>query len=130
MAGTRYRSGCDPSGGARDRLAICHDEANVAVLDCVVEIKAPFNPALATKEMADVLKSYGLSDTIGDRYAAEWVVDAFAKHGIKYENSERDRSAVYLDALPMFTSGRVRLLDNRRLVSQFAALEDDGARRP
>ena len=29
----------------------------------------------------------------------------------------------YADALPLFNSGRVRLLDNRRLVSQFAALE-------
>jgi hypothetical protein len=28
-----------------------------------------------------------------------------------------------LDALPLFTSGRVRLLDSKRLVSQFAALE-------
>jgi hypothetical protein len=124
-AGTRYRSGCDPSGGARDSftLSICHDEANLAVLDCIVEIKAPFNPALATAEMADVLKSYGLSRTVGDRYAAEWVVAAFAKNGITYENAERDRSMIYLDALPMFTSGRVRLLDNPRLVSQFVSLE-------
>lgn len=73
--------------------------------------------------MAATLKSYGLHETTGDRYAAEWVVDAFAKCGIKYKHSERDRSAVYLDALPMFTSGRVRLLDNARLVTQFASLE-------
>jgi hypothetical protein len=51
------------------------------------------------------------------------VVEAFAKCGITYEHSERDRSAIYLDALPLFTSGRARLLDNRRLVTQFASLE-------
>jgi hypothetical protein len=42
-----YRSGCDPSGGAKDSftLAIAHtEESNISVLDCVVEIKAPFNP--------------------------------------------------------------------------------------
>jgi hypothetical protein len=30
---------------------------------------------------------------------------------------------LYLDALPLFTAGRVRLLDNKRLVTQFASLE-------
>ena len=123
--GTRYRSGCDPSGGARDSftLAIAHDEDSVAVLDCLVEIKAPFNPTSATEQMAETLKSYGLTETVGDKYAAEWVVDAFAKCGIRYRHSERDRSAIYLDALPVFTSGRVRLLDHPRLVTQFASLE-------
>ena len=123
--GTAYRSGCDPSGGARDSftLAIAHDEDGVAVLDCVVEVKAPFNPTSATEQMAATLKAYGLRATVGDRYAAEWVVDAFAKCGIKYQHSERDRSAIYLDVLPMFTSGCVRLLDNPRLTTQFASLE-------
>jgi hypothetical protein len=50
-------------------------------------------------------------------------VDAFAKCGIKYRHSERDRSAIYLDALPLFCAGCVRLLDNPRLVNQFASLE-------
>lgn len=123
--GVRYRSGCDPSGGARDSFtaAIAHDEGNIAVLDCVVEIKAPFNPTSATEQIAKTLKSYGLNETVGDKYAAEWVVDAFAKLGIKYAHSERDRSSIYLDALPMFMSGLVRLLDNKRLVNQFGSLE-------
>jgi hypothetical protein len=123
--GTRYFSGCDPSGGARDSftLAVSHNENGAAILDCVVEIKPPFNPTAATAQMAEVLKSYGLARTVGDHYGAEWIVDAMAKVGIKYEHSDRDRSAIYLDALPAFTSGRVRLLDNPRLASQFAALE-------
>jgi hypothetical protein len=42
--GVCYRSGCDPSGGARDSftLAIAHDEDGVAILDCLHEIKPPF----------------------------------------------------------------------------------------
>jgi hypothetical protein len=123
--GVAYQSFCDPSGGARDSftVAIAHDENGIAVLDCIVEIGAPFNPTSATAQIAAVLKSYRQTSTIGDRYAAAWVVDAFAKCGIQYRHSDRDRSAIYLDALPLFTSGRARLLDNRKLVTQFAALE-------
>jgi hypothetical protein len=93
------------------------------VLDCLVEIKAPFNPTEATAQVANTLKAYRLHSTTGDKYGAEWVVDAFARCGIRYQHSERDRSAIYLECLPQFTSGRARLLDSRRLVSQFASLE-------
>ncbi len=66
-----YRSGVDPSGGAKDSftLGIAHDEDDVAVLDCLVEIKPPFNPTSATERIAQTLKEYGLRETIGDRYA-------------------------------------------------------------
>jgi hypothetical protein len=66
---------------------------------------------------------YGLHSTTGDAYGAQWVVDAFQKCGIKYTKCDRVRSDIYLDALPLFTSGRVRLLDNKRLITQFAQLE-------
>jgi hypothetical protein len=120
-----YTSFCDPSGGARDSFtcAISHQENAIAVLDCVLEIKAPFNSMSATQQIADLLKSYGITSTVGDKYAAGWVVDAFSAFGIRYQHSERDRSAIYMDSLPLFTSGRVRLLDNKRLISQFSSLE-------
>jgi hypothetical protein len=120
-----YTSFCDPSAGARDSFtcAIAHQENGIALLDCVLEVKAPFNSVSATQQIANLLKSYQISTTKGDKYAAQWVVDAFAAFGIRYEHSERDRSAIYLDAMPLFTSGRVRLLDNKRLVNQFASLE-------
>jgi hypothetical protein len=58
-----------------------------------------------------------------DPYAAEFNVQAFASNGITYRNSQRGRSAIYSDVLPLFTRGRIRLLDNRKLVTQFAGLE-------
>jgi hypothetical protein len=121
----KYRSGCDPSGGAKDSFtaAVAHDEHGAAVLDCLIEIKPPFNPAEAVAQVAAMLRAYGLTETTGDRYAAEWVVSAFAANGITYRHSERDRSAIYSDALPLFTSGRARILDHQKLVSQFAQLE-------
>jgi hypothetical protein len=122
----RYVSFVDASGGVRDSFtaAVAHaDDDGVAVLDCLLEIKAPFNPDQATADVADMLKAYRCSSTQGDKYAAGWVVQAFSKCGITYRHSERDRSAIYLDALPLFTTGRARLLDNSRLVHQFAGLE-------
>ena len=100
-----YVSFLDPSGGAADSFtcAIAHNENNTAVLDCLVEIKDPFNPDSATIDLAATLKSYGMNKTTADRYAAQWVVAAFARHGITLAHSERDRSQIYLDTLPLFS---------------------------
>jgi hypothetical protein len=73
--------------------------------------------------MAKTLREYGLTECRGDRYGAQWVVQSFVANGIRYRDSYSDRSAIYADAVPLFTSGRARLLDNRKLVGQFAALE-------
>jgi hypothetical protein len=123
--GINYVSFTDPSGGARDSFtcAVAHSEDGVAILDNLLEIKSPFNPTAATQQVASLLKAYRLTRTVGDRYAAEWVTGEFAKHGIAYENSERDRSALYLEALPLFTAGKARILDVNRLITQFSSLE-------
>ena len=93
------------------------------MLDCLVEVNPPFNPDVATAQVSHALKAYRCHTTVGDKYAAQWVVQAFRKCGINYQYSDRDRSSIYLDALPLFTTGRARLLDNKRLVHQFASLE-------
>jgi len=121
-----YHAFADSSGGRHDSftLGISHRAKDgTIVLDLSHERKPPFNPSEVVGEVAALLKSYRLTQVTGDSYGAEWVVEAFAKVGIKYEKSERDRSAIYLDTLPLFTAGRARLIDNARLVSQFAALE-------
>jgi hypothetical protein len=61
--GVDYRAACDPSGGAHDSFAfaVAHDDGDLAVLDCMVEIRPPFNPTSATEQIAETLKSYGLS---------------------------------------------------------------------
>jgi hypothetical protein len=42
--GVGYTSFCDPSGGARDSftMVVAHAEERIGVLDCLVEIRAPF----------------------------------------------------------------------------------------
>ena len=127
VAGETYYAGADPSGGVHDSftMAVAHREKDdTVVLDMLYERLPPFNPSEIVAEIAALLKTYNnLSEITGDKYAAQWVVEAFSKVGIKYLQSERDRCSIYLDTLPLFTSGRARLIDNARLVSQFAALE-------
>jgi hypothetical protein len=123
---TNYFAFVDPSGGSHDSftLGIAHrDKDGSIVLDLLYERHAPFNPSEVVAEIAALLKTYSCSHVVGDKYAAGWVIEAFAKVGITYRHSDADRSAVYLDALPLFTSGHVRLIDNPRLISQFASLE-------
>jgi hypothetical protein len=105
-------------------LGIAHrDKDGSIVLDLLYERHAPFNPSEVVAEIAALLKSYGCSHVVGDKYAAKWVIEAFAKVGITYRHSDADRSAIYLDCLPLFTSGRARLINSPRLISQFAGLE-------
>jgi hypothetical protein len=113
------------SGSGKDSytLGIAHAEGNEIVLDLAHEVRPPFNPQGATADIAAVLKSYRTSSVVGDKYAAGFVIEAFAKHSITYRYSGRDRSQIYLEALPLLMSGRVRLVENARMVAQFAALE-------
>jgi len=115
------------SGTARDSYAmgISHKEkeGDLVVLDVAHEIRPPFNPQNATAEVAALLKTYNIKVVTGDKWAPGFVAEAFARHGITYRYSVDDRSEVYLEALPLFTSGRARLVDNERLVMQFSSLE-------
>jgi hypothetical protein len=113
------------SGTGKDSFvaAIAHREGDEVVLDLAHEIKPPFNPQAAIAEAAGLFKNYRVTRAVGDKYAAGFVVEGFQRNGITYAYSERDRSAIYLECLPTLTSGRAKLLDNKRLITQFAQLE-------
>jgi hypothetical protein len=124
--GVRYVGFVDTSSGTgRDAytLGIAHDEDGTIVLDLAHEIRPPFNPQTATADVVKLLRSYRIGTVTGDKYAAGFVIEAFAKHGVTYRYSTDDRSEIYLNALPLLTSGRARLLDNDRMLSQFCSLE-------
>jgi hypothetical protein len=127
-AGVRYTSWIDASSGASDSfaLAIAHAVGrDLLLVDNLTEVRAPFNTAAATQQIADVLKSYGLRETMGDDYAKGWVVSELARHGVGFtpRPPQVNRSALYLETLSLFSAGRVRLLDNKRLVAQYSQLE-------
>lgn len=121
----KYTAFCDPSGGAHDSmtLGVSHREGDIAVLDCIREVRAPFDAGSVVSEFRRVLDVYRITSVTGDRYAGAWVSDAFRKEGIRYIASERSRSEIYLDALPLLMSGSAALLDSTRLVGQVAQLE-------
>ncbi|ACA21201.1 hypothetical protein M446_6968 (plasmid) [Methylobacterium sp. 4-46] len=126
----RHVAFVDPSGGSADSmtLAIAHHQAGKAVLDAVREIRPPFSPEQVVEEFAGLMKSYGIREVTGDRYAGEWPRERFRVHGINYKVSEKSKSDLYRDLLPLLNSAKVSLLDHPRLVQQLVALERRTAR--
>jgi hypothetical protein len=94
-----------------------------AILDLCHEVLPPFSASAATAQICAIIKSYGCTSCVGDKYGAGLSIDLFAQNGIRLEYSERDRSAVYLDCLPLMTSGKARLLDIKKLAAQLVSLE-------
>jgi hypothetical protein len=121
----------DPSGGTGQdsfTLAIAHHANGRAVLDLVREVRPPFSPEATVAEFADVLKAFALTKATSDRYAGSWPTEAFRKVGITVEPSERTKSEIYQDALPIIMSGTCELLDDARLLKQLGGLERRTAR--
>jgi hypothetical protein len=125
MLRTQYRAFVDPSGGRRDAatLAIAHLDKGQVILDVARAWKAPHDPAQVVEEMAAILKTYGVHRITGDRYAGAWPGQEFLKHRVIYEASEKDKSGLYLDFLPLVLSQRVELLDSKHLKAELTALE-------
>jgi phage terminase large subunit-like protein len=93
--GQQYFGFTDLSGGSADEavLAIGHFECGRRVLDTIVaqDGKPPFNPRLAVRKFARVLKDYGLDQVTGDRYAGETHRYSFTEEGVlRSEQLERD----------------------------------------
>ena len=127
-----YRAFVDPSGGSQDSftLAIGHAQisSQVIVIDAVRETKPPFSPEAVVHEFSNVLKSYGISTVVGDKYGGEWPREVFEKCGIIYDPAAKPKSDLYQDALALINSRRIELIDNQGLISQLTSLERRTAR--
>ncbi len=122
----RYVAFADAAGGSgKDSftLAIAHPEGDVAVLDVCRAWKPPFDPSAVIAEAAVVLRSFGLTEVTADRYAGGFASEGFRKAGITKQDSERDRSAIYLEFLPVTNARRVVLLDVPDLLRELRGLE-------
>ena len=123
--GVSYVGMLDAAGGSgRDSMtvAVAHLEQGVARLDVVREWRPPFSPDQATAEAAAVLTPY-TTVVYADRYAGDWPVVAFQKHGITVGRCDRTKSELYLELLPLLNSHTVELLDSERLRQQLSGLE-------
>jgi hypothetical protein len=123
--GVRYLGFVDPSGGSQDSftLAVAHVEDEIAVLDCVREVRPPFSPDQVAEEYANVLKRYRVREVTGDRYAGEWPRDRFRAHGIEYRTAKKTKSDLYREFVAPLNAGRVELLDHKILRAQLEGLE-------
>jgi hypothetical protein len=136
VAGVSYGGFLDFAGGAvggdSATLAVAHAETRdgrtIAVLDLLREVRPPFSPEQVCAEFAATLKAYGISTATADRWAGQFPTEQMRKHGVRVEPSERPKSEIYRDLLPLVNSGACELLDEPRLVAQLASLERRTAR--
>ena len=127
---TSYYGFTDPSGGSDDlfTMAVSHRDGERVVIDCIREVRPPFSPEAVIIEFASVLKNYRCHRVSGDRFGGEFPREQFRKRGITYDVSERVKSEIYRDFLPLLNSGRVILPRNERLMRQLCSLERTTAR--
>jgi hypothetical protein len=127
-----YSAFADPSGGSGDSfaMAIGHFEysRNIVIIDALREARPPFNPSVVVEEFARLLKAYGVTRLIGDRYAGQWPVEQFDRCGIRYEQSAKPKSDLFIDLLPLINSHQVHLLDHQKTINQLCGLERRTAR--
>ncbi|SLM48418.1 protein of unknown function [Nitrospira japonica] len=130
--GIKYMAFADLSGGGADdaTLAIAHAQDGRAILDLLIDqgprTNGTFSPENAVTLFSSVLKQYGCTVVIGDRYAAQWPIQAFAKCGIQYRPAQQTRSQLYANLEPLLNSGRIELLDQSKLIGQLIGLVRKG----
>ncbi len=122
----RYTAFADLAGGKGDSscLAISHRDAEDRLwLDFLYEEVGKHNPVQFIEKAAGIMAEYGCSTIYADRYASGLAETTWAENGILFRASEFDKSGIYREFLPLILAGKVRLLDNNRMVHQFSTLE-------
>lgn len=120
-----YKAFVDPSGGMADAytMAISHAEGERIIIDYVGVVRPPFSPESVTDEYARILKSYRIFTVVGDAYAGEWPREQFLKRGITYLKSDKNKSELYRELLPLLNSERVELPPMPTLERELIQLE-------
>jgi hypothetical protein len=120
-----YRAFVDASGGVGHdsyTIAVAHKEGQLFVVDLVRGTKGAFNPQQVTEEYAKLLRDYHIGNVVGDHYAAQWVAAEWRRNNISYVRSDLPKSAIYLEVLPLFARGLVRLPNHATLLRELRFL--------
>ncbi|WP_322407434.1 terminase large subunit [Idiomarina sp. PL1-037] len=123
-----YLAFVDAAGGSgQDSMtcAVAHRDGkdDSLIIDAVRAIKPPFSPESVVQEFCDLFKLYGVKQVVGDRWGGDFVREQFRKRGINYQPSERTKSEIYAEMLPLINSQRVQLPDIQRLTNELTGLE-------
>jgi hypothetical protein len=111
------------SGADSATLAIAHAEEDAIIVDAVRERRPPFSPEDCCREFADLCRTYDVSSAIADKWGGQFPVEQMAKLGITVTPSEKTKSELYKDFVPIVNSGRIQLPDQARLLAQLGTLE-------
>src|SRR5262249_26060870 len=104
-------------------LAIGHREGDNIFIDGVWVKQPPFSPQQTVDEFATILRTYHISEVVGDRYSGEWCREVFRRYGINYRVASLARSDLYIALLPLLNSGRIVLPQSDLLTRQLVGLE-------
>ena len=132
--GVQYYSWVDPSGGGTTgagttgadafTLGISHQEkGGRIVLDKLVWTDPPFTPETVVEKYAETLSAFGVQTVVGDKWGGDWPSSMFRKYGVTYNAAAKPKSDIYMEALPLFSSMRIQLLDIQRLSTELRLLE-------
>src|SRR3989454_12077567 len=109
----------DPAGGSGGDslpLATARCEANRSVICRIAEWRPPFSPVAAAKEVAAILREYGLDRVRGDRFSGGTWEDLVRQHGIAHDFEERTKSDLFHHFPPLLKGPGVAVLDHPRAV--------------
>jgi hypothetical protein len=122
-----YRAFVDASGGGTGgdaySIAIAHKENGLFVVDVVRAVPGPFDPYQITKGFAELCKQYRIGTVTGDKWGKEWVQAAWRGSGVAYVQSPLPKSDIYLECVPLFSRGLVRLPDHAKLLRELRLLQ-------
>lgn len=122
----RYVAFVDASGGSgQDAMtcAIAHLDDGIVIVDAVRSAKPPFSPEYVVEQFCNLFKQYRVSLVTGDRWGGDFVREQFRKRGINYKMSEKNKSELYGEMLPLINSKRIELPDIKQLFDELVGLE-------
>ena len=127
-----YSAAIDASGGGSDAftVSVVHLEGEGSDSRIVQDYLKGFSKPRSgpvdlegvVAEIVTVLRSFGCDSVLADRYAAQWVVQAFARHGIAVTPAP-DKSTCYAGLEPVIAQGRLALLDHPTQTRELSLLE-------
>jgi hypothetical protein len=127
VPGMDYIGVIDPSGlDGKDSypLAIGHRDplTEKLVVDCVREWQTGV-PTAVSAEVAQLLRSYGVTTVFGDPWGSNWVRQPLRECRIEFAQLPMTKSEAYLEFLGICNSGAVELLDNEKAIEQICSLQ-------
>ena len=130
--GVIYTAACDPSGGGADAFTFCiaHTEGEGPEGKIVQDVckgwarrgTQQVDLEGIVKQIAETLRGYWITSVIGDRYAGQWVRQAFEREDIRYEEAP-DMATASKELEPVFAQSRIELLDHPQLTRELKLLE-------